>query len=73
MSSRLKDRQHHAKRRQGVAATPPAGVQSVVRSEPAANDAVPHRPFAIVGDPLFGMAIASVILFAILAALVAIS
>ena len=37
----------------------------------AANDAAPTPSFAIFGDPLWGMAIASVILFAILAALIA--
>jgi hypothetical protein len=51
----------------------PAGVRSTVRVEAAANDAEPTRPFSFYGDPLFGMAIASVILLAVLAALVATS
>jgi hypothetical protein len=50
-----------------------AGVQSAVRVEPAANDDTAKTAFSINGDPLFGMAIASAILFAVLAALVAMS
>ncbi len=57
----------------GEAPAPAVNVQSTVRVEPAANDAVPTKPFSLFGDPLFGMAIASIILLAVLAALVAMS
>jgi hypothetical protein len=41
--------------------------------EPAANDDKPKSEFSLYGDPLIGMAIASGILFAVLAALIALS
>jgi hypothetical protein len=46
-------------------------VRSAVRVEAAANDATPTSEFSFLGDPIFGIAIASVILFAFLAALMA--
>lgn len=55
----------------GVAAH--AGVQSAVPVEAAANDGESTPGFSIYGDPLFGMAIASVMIFALLAALMAMS
>ena len=61
-----------APREPGTAATA-AGVRSTVRVEAAANDERTKSGFSIYGDPLFGMAIASAILFAVLAALVAMS
>jgi hypothetical protein len=48
-------------------------VPSPVRQEAPANDDESAAEFSFYGDPLFGMAIASVILFAVLAALVALS
>jgi hypothetical protein len=53
------------------AAVPPAGVPSTLPVEPAANDDKPASVFSIYGDPLFGIAIASAIMFALLAALIA--
>ena len=44
---------------------------SFVRVEAAANPEQPKSEFSFYGDPLFGMAIASVILFAVFAALMA--
>ena len=53
--------------------TPAAAVHTAVRVEAAANDDKPKTEFSVFGDPLFGMAIASVILLAVLAALIAAS
>jgi hypothetical protein len=50
-----------------------AEVPSPIRHEAPANDDESTAEFSFYGDPLFGMAIASVILFAVLAALVALS
>ena len=50
---------------------PVAGVRSALPVETAANDDKPTEKFSVYGDPLFGMAIATVILFAVLAALMA--
>jgi hypothetical protein len=50
-----------------------ADVPSQIRQEAPANDDESTAKFSFYGDPLFGMAIASVILFAVLAALVALS
>jgi len=52
---------------------PVARAQSTLPVQAAANDDKPTAGFSVYGDPLFGMAIASVILFAILAALMALS
>jgi hypothetical protein len=73
MSSRFAVKQHSATPQKDFAATPVAGVQSAVRVEAAANDDKPRSEFRFFGDPMFGIAIASVILFAILAALMAYS
>ena len=59
---------HSAASRENPAAKPVAGARPVVRVEPAAKDDTALSAF---GDPLAGMAVASVILFAILAALIA--
>jgi hypothetical protein len=48
-----------------------AGVPRAVRVEPAANDDTAASTFSVFGDPLFGMAIGTGILFAVLAALIA--
>jgi hypothetical protein len=50
---------------------PAAVVQSAVSVETAANDDESTSGFSVYGDPLFGMAIASVVLFGLLAALIA--
>lgn len=50
-----------------------ADVPPPMRQEAPANDDESTAKFSFYGDPLFGMAIASVILFAVLAALVALS
>jgi hypothetical protein len=68
MSTRSSRKSHPA-----VPREVPAAVRSTVRTEAAVNDAEPTRTFSVYGDPLFGMAIASVILLAVLAALVAMS
>jgi hypothetical protein len=52
---------------------PAVGAQSTIRPEAPANDDESASGFSLFGDPLFGMAIASVILFAALAALMALS
>ena len=71
MSTRSARKLHSAAAREKHASVPGA-VRSTVRVETAANDDKPTEGFSFYGDPLFGMAIASVILFAVLAALVAI-
>jgi hypothetical protein len=53
------------------AAVQPAGVRSTVRVEAAANDDKPAAGFSVYGDPLFGIAVATAIMFAMLAALIA--
>jgi hypothetical protein len=45
---------------------------SAVPVEAAANDDKPTSEFSFYGDPLLGMAVASVILFGVLAALMAV-
>ncbi len=69
MNSRFAATQHAPVRRKNPAATPAASVQPGVRENAAAND---DTRMSIFSDPLWGMAIASGILFAILAALIAI-
>lgn len=49
-----------------------ATVKALPRVDDRAEEQAKHRRFGIFGDPLWGMAIASVILFATLAALIAI-
>ena len=72
MSSRSALTPHSAAPRHKHATAPVAGVQSPsVRVEAAANDDKPTSELSFYSDPLFGMAIASVILFAVLAALMA--
>jgi len=68
MSSRLATRQHPAASRKNAAAKPVASVRPTVRVEAAAKNET--KP-SVFNDPLWGMAIASAILFAILAALIA--
>jgi hypothetical protein len=68
MSSRFAAAQHSAAPRKDPAAD--AGVQPAVRVDATANDTATSG-FALSGDPLLGMAIASAILFAVLAALMA--
>ena len=72
MNPRFAVTQHAAESRKNRAATPIV-VRAVVPLDEAANDATSIPAFRIFGDPLFGMAIASGILFAILAALIAFS
>jgi hypothetical protein len=50
-----------------------ATVKQAVSVDAAANDDTTTSSFAVFGDPLLGMAIASGILFAVLAALIAFS
>lgn len=45
---------------------------STVRVEAAANDDKPTSDFSFYGDPLLGMAVASIILFGVFAALMAV-
>jgi hypothetical protein len=72
MSTRSARQVHSAAAREKHASVPGA-VRSTVRVETAANDDKPTEGFSFYGDPLFGMAIASVVLLAVLAALVAMS
>jgi hypothetical protein len=69
MNSRFPAIQHAPASRQNPAVNPVADVQPDVRENAAAND---ETRASIFGDPLWGMAIASGILFAVLAALIAI-
>ena len=73
MSSRSAPKPHSAALQQKDAAVSNAGVQAAVRVEAAANEDEPTSGFSLLGDPLFGMAIATGILFAVLAALMALS
>ena len=68
MSSRFAVTQHSAASRRNRAAKPVAVARPAVRVETAAKDDTALSAFS---DPLAGMAVASVILFAILAALIA--
>lgn len=69
MNSRFAGTRHAPVRRKNPVANPAAGVQPGVRENAAAHD---DTRMSIFGDPLWGMAIASGILFAVLAALIAI-
>ena len=51
---------------------PVAGHSPPVRAEAAANDDKPTSEFSFYGDPLFGMAIVTAILFAVFVALMAV-
>jgi len=68
MSSRLAVRQRPAASRKSTATKPVENVRPTIRVEAAAKDET--KP-SVFNDPLWGMAIASGILFAILAALIA--
>lgn len=70
MSSRFAVTQHSAASRKNRAAKSVAGVRPVVRVETAVKD---DTALSASSDPLAGMAVASLILFAILAALIAFS
>ena len=69
MSSRFSVKQRPASSRADPAAVPSAAVHS----DTTVNDETPTSTFAIFGDPLWGMAIASGILFLVLAALIALA
>jgi hypothetical protein len=69
MSSRSALTSHSAAPQEERARAPAAGAQSAARVDPAANDDAQESDLSLRRDPLFGMAIASVILFVILAAL----
>jgi hypothetical protein len=73
----MRSRPAHAPRpaapENGHASAPAVRARSTVRPEAPGNDNESTSGFSFFGDPLFGMAIASVILFAVLAALVALS
>ena len=69
MNSRFAATQHASASRQNPAANPVASVQPAVRENAAAND---DTRVSIFGDPLWGIAITSGILFAVLAALMAV-
>jgi hypothetical protein len=71
MSSRFADTRQFDASRKNPAATPVIDDRPAVRVDTAANDDTPTSAFTIFGDPLWGMAIVSGILFALLAALVA--
>jgi len=60
-----------ARARKTRAATRVAAVPQAVGVEAAANDDTATSTFSVFGDPLFGMAIGTGILFAALAALIA--
>ncbi len=74
MSSPLVKTQRSAAATKALAPTPVVHVPQAVRVEDAAaNDDSATSTFTVVGDPLLGMAIATGILFAALAALIAFS
>jgi hypothetical protein len=70
MSSRFATTEHAAPSRKNFPATP-IRMRPAVPADEAASDAAATPAFAIFGDPLWGIAIASIILFAVLAALIA--
>ena len=70
MSSRFAVTQYSAVSRKNPAAKPVAGARPALRVEAAAKD---DTALSASSDPLAGMAIASLILFAVLAALIAFS
>ncbi len=69
MNSRFAATQHAPVPRKNPAANPAANVQPRVHENAAADE---DTRMSIFSDPLWGMAIASGILFAVLAALIAI-
>ena len=71
MSSRFTTTQRSPALRKKPAANAIAAVQPAVRGDAAANEDERTSEFSIFGDPLWGIAIASGILFAMLAALMA--
>jgi len=71
MSSRSALTSHSAAPQKERATAPAAGVQSTAHVNPAANDDARESEFSFWSDPLFGMAIATVVLLAVLAALMA--
>ena len=70
MNSRSAITKHSAASRKIPAATQVGALQAV-RVDAAANDDTSTSTFSIFGDPLWGIAIASGMLFALLAALIA--
>ena len=70
MSSRSAATQHEAASRNDSATV---DVRPAVQQDVVAVDKPPTSDFAIFGDPLWGIAIASLILFAVLAALIALA
>ena len=74
MSSRIVVRQPSAAARKLPVTTPVAVVRPIARVDAVAEEVAEEKEtskFTMVGDPLWGMAVASVILFAALAALMA--
>lgn len=70
MSSPLAVKQHAPAARKDLVAIPIANVSQAAHVDAAANDDGTST-FSVLGDPLLGMAIGSVILFLVLAALMA--
>jgi hypothetical protein len=72
MSSRFTVTQRSPALRKKPAANVIAAVRPAVRDDAAANGDVQTSEFSIFGDPLWGIAIAAGVLFAVLAALIAV-
>ena len=72
MSSRSALKPHTPTRRKDLVPVPISDVRPAARVDAAANDE-DVSTFSVIGDPLLGMAIGSIILFAVLAALMAFS
>jgi hypothetical protein len=72
MRSRSAPKPHSAAQEEKHAISP-ADVPSRIHKEAPGHDDESSPGFSIYGDPLFGMAIASVIMFAVLAALMTLS
>lgn len=70
MSSRSAVKQHSPAARKDLVAVPIADASPTARVDAGANDD-DTSTFSVIGDPLLGMAIASGILFVLLAALMA--
>ena len=72
MSPRFTATQHARALRKKPSTNVVAVVQPAVRDDSAAKNGARSPEFSIFGDPLWGIAIASGILFAMLAALIAV-
>lgn len=71
MSSRLAVKQHSAPARKTLAPVQVTVVRPTPHADAAAHEETANKTFSFSGDPLLGMAVASVIMFLVFAALMA--